>query len=133
MILSGDSHNAWAFDLDPDGHAAGIEIAGQSATSPGNESDFPAVARAEMVRATVARNPQLKWANLHQRGYATLTLTPDRATAEWLFLDTIRQRSTRIAGRHRMTAGAAATGSARQRGRDRIVSSPCRYSSLPPH
>lgn len=104
VILSGDSHNAWAFDLDLDGHAAGIEIAGQSVTSPGNESDFPAVAPAEMARATIARNPQLKWANLHQRGYATLALTPERATAEWLFLDTIRQRSTRIAGRHRMTS-----------------------------
>ncbi|HEV7658561.1 MAG TPA: alkaline phosphatase D family protein [Allosphingosinicella sp.] len=103
VVLSGDSHNAWAFDLDLDGHAAGIEIAGTSVTSPGNESDFTNVAPAEMVRATVARNPQLKWANLHQRGYATLTLTPERATAEWLFLDTIRQRSTRIAARHRMT------------------------------
>jgi alkaline phosphatase D len=103
VILSGDSHNAWAFDLDLDGHAAGIEIAGTSVTSPGNESDFPNVAPAEMVRATVARNPQLKWANLHQRGYATLALAPERATAEWLFLDTIRQRSTRIAARHRMT------------------------------
>ncbi|HVQ08009.1 MAG TPA: alkaline phosphatase D family protein [Allosphingosinicella sp.] len=103
VILSGDSHNAWAFDLDLDGHAAGIEIAGTSVTSPGNESDFPAVAPAEMVRATIARNPQLKWANLHQRGYATLALTPGRATAEWLFLDTIRQRSTRLASRHAMT------------------------------
>ncbi|HYI49217.1 MAG TPA: alkaline phosphatase D family protein [Allosphingosinicella sp.] len=103
VILSGDSHNAWAFDLDLDGHAAGIEIAGQSVTSPGNESEFRAVAPDEMVRATVARNSQLKWANLHQRGYATLSLTPERATSEWLFLDTIRQRSTRIAGRHRMT------------------------------
>jgi alkaline phosphatase D len=103
VILSGDSHNAWAFDLDLDGHAAGIEIAGTSVTSPGNESDFTNVAPAEMVRATVARNPQLKWANLHQRGYATVALTPERATAEWLFLDTIRQRSTRIAARHRMT------------------------------
>jgi alkaline phosphatase D len=104
VVLSGDSHNAWAFDLDLDGHAAGIEIAGTSVTSPGNESDFTNVAPAEMVRATVARNPQLKWANLHQRGYSTLTLTPERASAEWLFLDTVRQRSTRIAARHRMTS-----------------------------
>jgi alkaline phosphatase D len=108
VILSGDSHNAWAFDLDLDGHAVGIEIAGTSVTSPGNESDFPAVAPAEMVRATIAGNPQLKWANLHQRGYATLALTPERATAEWLFLDTIRQRSTRIAARHRMTSARGA-------------------------
>jgi alkaline phosphatase D len=104
VVLSGDSHNAWAFDLDLDGHAAGIEIAGQSVTSPGNEADFSNVAPATMVRATVARNPQLKWANLHQRGYATLHLTPQRATAEWLFMQTIRQHTPALAGRHVMAS-----------------------------
>lgn len=104
VVLSGDSHNAWAFDLALDGHEAGIELAGQSVTSPGNESDFPNVTPAAMARATVARNPQLKWANLHQRGYATLHLTPERATAEWLFMRTIRERGTALAGRHVMTS-----------------------------
>jgi alkaline phosphatase D len=108
VVLSGDSHNAWAFDLDLDGQAAGIEIAGQSVTSPGNESDLPNVTPTEMVRATVARNPQLKWANLHQRGYATLSLTPQRATAEWLFLRTIRQHSPAIAARHVMSSARGA-------------------------
>jgi alkaline phosphatase D len=104
VVLSGDSHNAWAFDLDLDGAAAGIEIAGQSVTSPGYESDLPGATPAELARMAVARNPQLKWADLSRRGYATITLTPDRATGEWLFLDTIRRRSTRIAARHAMSA-----------------------------
>ena len=104
VVLSGDSHNAWAFDLDLDRQAAGIELAGTSVTSPGNEDDFPGVAPAVAVRATVARNRQLKWANLHQRGYATLHLTPQRATAEWLFVQTVRQRTPALAGRHVMTS-----------------------------
>jgi alkaline phosphatase D len=33
----------------------------------------------------------------------TLELTPERATNEWLFLDTVRQRSTRLVGRHRVS------------------------------
>jgi hypothetical protein len=33
----------------------------------------------------------------------TLTLTPERATGEWLSLDTVRTRSTRLAGRHAMS------------------------------
>jgi alkaline phosphatase D len=104
VVLSGDSHNAWAFDLALDGHRAGIEIGGTSVTSPGNEDDFPGVAPAEAVRATLARNPPLKWANLHQRGYATLQLTPQRATAEWVFMRTIRERTTEVGGRHVMTS-----------------------------
>ena len=58
----------------------------------------------EMARAIVARNPQLKWADTSRRGYATLHLTPQRATAEWLFLRTIRERRTALAGRHVMTS-----------------------------
>ncbi len=104
VVLSGDSHNAWAFDLDLDGHRAGIEIGGTSVTSPGNEDDFPGVDPAIAVRATVARNRQLKWANLHQRGYATLELTPQRATAEWLFMRTIREHMPALAGRHAMSS-----------------------------
>ncbi len=104
VVLSGDSHNAWAFDLDLDGQAAGIELAGTSVTSPGNEADFPGAPPALAARVTVARNRQLRWANLHQRGYATLHLTPQRATAEWLFLRSVRERGTGLAGRHVMTS-----------------------------
>jgi alkaline phosphatase D len=104
VVLSGDSHNAWAFDLDLDGRPAGIELAGQSVTSPGYETDLSLVRPEEIARATIARNPALKWADTSRRGYATLALTPDRATTEWLFLDTIRQRSTAIAARLSMTS-----------------------------
>ena len=56
----------------------------------------------DLARAVIARNPQLKWANTSQRGYVTVELTPTRATGEWLFLETIKQRSTGIAATHRM-------------------------------
>jgi alkaline phosphatase D len=104
VVLSGDSHNAWGFDLDLDGHPAGVEFAGQSVTSSGYESEVTRVAPADLARAIIARNPQLKWADTSRRGYATLTLTPARATGEWLFLDTIRRRGTRLSGTHAMSA-----------------------------
>jgi alkaline phosphatase D len=103
LVLSGDSHNGWAFDLDLDGAPAGAEFAGHSVTSPGLESFTPGVAPADVERAVRARNPSLKWTDLRRRGYLTLTLTPDRATGEWLSLDTVRTRSTRLAGRHAMS------------------------------
>ncbi len=106
VVLSGDSHNAWAFDLDVQGTPAGVEFAGQSVTSPGYEDDLPQVPPGDLVRALVRQNHELKWADTSRRGYLTVTLTPERASGEWLFLDTIRQRSTKIAARHNMSATA---------------------------
>lgn len=103
IVLSGDSHNAWAFDLDLGGTAAGVEFAGHSVTSPGYEAYLPRIDPKETARAIVAHNRQLKWADTSRRGYFTLSLTPHRATAEFLFLDTVRQRSTTISARHRMS------------------------------
>lgn len=103
VVLSGDSHNGWGFDLDLDGHPAGVEFAGQSVTSSGYESEVTRVAPADLARAVIARNPQLKWADTSHRGYVTLTLTPTRATGAWVLLDTIRQHTTRLAGTHAMS------------------------------
>lgn len=104
LILSGDSHNAWAFDLALEGTPAGAEFAGQSVTSWGYESYLPGVDPADMARAMVAFNPQLKWAETARRGYMTVALTPVRADAQWLFLETARERSTAIAARHDMAS-----------------------------
>ena len=103
VVLSGDSHNAWAFDLANGGAPAGVEFAGQSVTSPGFESYAPGVSTAELASATMARNPGLKWANLERRGYMAVEFTPARATAEYVLLDTVRSRSTAIAATHRIT------------------------------
>jgi alkaline phosphatase D len=104
VVLSGDSHNAWGFDLRLDGAGAGAEFAGQSVTSWGYESYLPWVDPADLARAMVATNPDLKWAETGRRGYMTVALTPSHARAEWLFLDTVLERSTRIAARHTMTS-----------------------------
>lgn len=105
VVLSGDSHNAWAFELDHQSEPAGVDIAVQSVTSPGLES-FPIRATPdEVARALVERNDQLLWADTSRRGYLTLELTPERATAEWLFLQTVRERSTMLSGHHAMSVG----------------------------
>jgi alkaline phosphatase D len=103
VVLSGDSHNGWAFDLDLEGTPAGAEFAGMSVTSPGLEAYAPGVAPADVARALRTRNPALKWADLQRRGYMTLTLTRERAVGEWLSLETVRARSTRLAATHRMS------------------------------
>lgn len=89
IVLSGDSHNAWAYDLGQDGKPAGVEFAGHSVSSPGYEAATatdPKVIAATLVRG----NPELKWCDTSRRGYMAMTLTPDAATNEWIMVDTIK-------------------------------------------
>ena len=89
IVLSGDSHNAWAYDLAQDGKPAGVELAGHSVSSPGYEAATatdPKVIAATLVRG----NPELKWCDTSRRGYMAMTLTPDRATNDWIMVDTIK-------------------------------------------
>jgi len=102
LVICGDSHNAWAFDLGQDGKAAGVEFAGHSVTSPGYEngsSTDPKVIAAGLV----ATNPELKWCDTSRRGYMALTLTPERASNDWVFMDTITQRSLKASIGHTAT------------------------------
>ncbi|OQW44656.1 MAG: alkaline phosphatase [Proteobacteria bacterium SG_bin5] len=91
VLLSGDSHNGWAYDLAQEGKPAGVEFAGQGVTSPGIESGVnadPAMVAAALVRA----NPELKWCDTSRRGYMLLTLTPDQSRNDWVFVDSVRER-----------------------------------------
>ena len=104
VTLAGDTHNAWALDLAEDGRPAGIEIAGQSVTSPGYESYIKGATNDARVAALRRSSPQLKWANTEDRGYVTVQLTPERVTANWHSVETIRARSLALKGTHSMTA-----------------------------
>ena len=102
VVLSGDSHNGWAFNLEQDGARAGVEIATHSVTSPGFEAYTPGASEADRVRALRGSSPGLAWANTHQRGYTSIRITPDELVSEWHFMDTIRAKSLALAGSHRM-------------------------------
>jgi alkaline phosphatase D len=104
VVLSGDSHNAWANDLAADGRAAGVEIATHAVTSPGIEQQASLAAPADVAAAIRAANPALAWCDTSHRGYTSVQLTPDAVTAEWHFLRTVRERATTLDGSHRMRA-----------------------------
>lgn len=101
VMLSGDSHNAWAYGLVEDGKPAGVEFAGHAVSSGGMEGSM-AADPAIVARGFVAANPELKWADTSRRGYMMIDVTPRRVTGEWRFLETIKTRSTALAGTHRM-------------------------------
>jgi alkaline phosphatase D len=102
LVVCGDSHNAWAFDLAQDGKAAGVEFAGHAVTSPGFESATridPKTVAAGLVRA----NPELKWCDTSRRGYMALTLTPEQARNDWVFVDSVTERSLKASIGHSAT------------------------------
>jgi alkaline phosphatase D len=98
VVLSGDSHNGWAFNLETANGKAGVEFGGHSVTSPGLESYLSGAKPDVAAKALQAANSQLQWTDTSNRGYMTVALTPEKATSTWHFLDTIRARSTALRG-----------------------------------
>jgi alkaline phosphatase D len=107
VLLAGDTHNSWAFELPggDNGNPLLVEIGGHSVTSSGFESSYDRLG--ELTAQMLKANPELKWAQLHGRGYVTVEVRRDRVESQWLFLDTIKDRSLSIASTR--TAQVAAT------------------------
>jgi len=93
VVVSGDSHNAWAADLAHGGKPAGVEFAGQSVTSPGYESALKADPKV-VAAGIVAASPELKWCDTSRRGYVTVAFTPAEARADWVFMADVRTPGT---------------------------------------
>ncbi len=102
IVVTGDSHNGWAFDLPEGGRPAGVEFGGHSVSSPGFESAVkidPAIVARDMVGANKA---ELRWMDSSNRGYMHLSLTPQAATNEWVFVETVKDVSLATKKGHKM-------------------------------
>jgi alkaline phosphatase D len=121
VVLSGDSHNTWAFELVRDDKLAdyyqtgegvvAVEFGTGSVSSEGFESVFTDDASREGLRQLILNeDPQLKDADLTQRGYGVLTLTPTEATNRFFFVpDVSTSNSIEVEGPvFRVAAGTAA-------------------------
>lgn len=102
VTLTGDSHNAWAFDLADRAGPVGVEFAGQSVSSFGLERRFTGDA-ARIASDFIAANPALKWMDASQRGYFTLDITRERIEAEYVFVPSTGARSAVETGRKKIT------------------------------
>jgi len=88
VVLTGDIHSSWAFDLavdpagtyDPDDGtgSVGVELVTPAISSPG----FPFNASATLV----ATNPHLHWMDPDQRGYVVVDVDTQRVQASWWFV-----------------------------------------------
>lgn len=103
VVVTGDSHNGWAFDLPEGGKPAGVEFGGHSVSSPGFESATTGIDPMMVASKLVGDNKgELRWADTSNRGYMHLSLTPQAATNEWVFMDTVKTLSMGTKKSHKM-------------------------------
>jgi alkaline phosphatase D len=103
VMLAGDTHNGWAYDLVHQGKPVGVEFAGHSISSPGMENSNkldPKIIATSMVKSS----PELRWCDTSNRGYMMVSLTPAAATSQWVFMDTVQTRSHAVKGSKTLTA-----------------------------
>jgi len=93
VVLAGDTHNAWAFNLsNSDGQAVGVEIGCPGISSPGLETYLP-LPVATVTEALLKSSPELVDVDTAQRGWAEVTLTPEATTSQWHFVSTVLDKA----------------------------------------
>jgi len=96
VVVAGDTHNAWANYLtNQNGDTIGAEFATPSVTSPGLEK-YLSIPENEIPASEAAVQSlvdDLEYVNLNNRGFMELTLTVDKAEANWFFVDTVTSKS----------------------------------------
>lgn len=91
VVISGDTHNAWANDLqDVNGNAIGVEFATSSVSSPGLEEYIPDTKPAELAAGVQQLIPTLAYADTAQRGYMVLSVNATEAKADWYFVSSVK-------------------------------------------
>ena len=103
VVVTGDSHNGWAFDLPANGKPAGVEFGGHSVSSPGFENATKGTDPAVIAKAMVASSDELRWADTSNRGYMLVSLTPNAATSEWVFMARNDEKTLATKASHRMS------------------------------
>lgn len=94
VVLSGDTHNAWASDLlDINGNQVGVEFATSSVSSPGFEEYLPGEEPATLAASLTQLIGPLQYCDTARRGFMLLTATTAECRADWVYVDTIASRS----------------------------------------
>lgn len=102
VVLAGDTHNAWSGRLcNTQGEVCGYEFATAGVSSPGLEyylklSDPQAKQYAQVLQLLI---DDLDFANIHQRGFMTVTFSTETVETEWHFVSSVHDASFTMAHR----------------------------------
>jgi alkaline phosphatase D len=97
VVLSGDTHNAWANNLvDQSGQAIGVEFATPAVSSPGLEKylSIPKEAEANTEAGIMQLVTGIKYFNVSQRGFMVVNFTADSATSQWYLMPREGEKSS---------------------------------------
>jgi alkaline phosphatase D len=86
VVITGDIHTSWAFDLKSGSDKVGIEMVTPSVTSPGSPVNVGA--------ALTIENPHLKYVELTKKGFIILDVNAEKIQGDWYFVNTIDQVSS---------------------------------------
>ena len=96
VVLAGDTHNAWAFNMqNQQGDEVGVEIGTPGVTSPGMEAYLPAPSQM-MQDAFKASSTELFDLDTTRRGWTVVEVTPTEVTSKWRFVSTILESQYQI-------------------------------------
>jgi alkaline phosphatase D len=97
VVLTGDIHSSWAHNLAPDPNnpesynpttfegSIAVEYVVPGISSPG----FPRAVGEAFVLTAKDNNPTLQWAELANRGYLVLDVTPERVQGAWFHYEDV--------------------------------------------
>jgi alkaline phosphatase D len=107
LVITGDSHTAWANELNDGQGRVAVEFGATSITSP-SQGDFFTPFGVDFEGSLRARNPHVKHVDQSHRGFLLLTLTREQATAEFFTVSNILSKDYDVARNAAFTIAADA-------------------------
>jgi alkaline phosphatase D len=95
VVVTGDAHSSWAFDLAEDPFDAAVYDPATGQGSLAVEFVAPSVSSPASFAAAgegPATHPHLKYMELVRHGYVLLDVTRERVQAEWYHVSSVRER-----------------------------------------
>ena len=94
LFVAGDTHNCWVNNIEFNRKFYGVELGAPSVTSPGAAENFSGLIPPEnLEQGIIAKNPNLKWTNLSNRGYVTIDFKEGSADVEFKGIDNISSKT----------------------------------------
>jgi alkaline phosphatase D len=95
VFLTGDTHAAWAIEVATDISKKYKPFAvefGTTSVSSANDDEYVSSDTVKMMeQALLKQNPHIKYIDDRNHGYLLITLYPQKAKAEWFFVETLRE------------------------------------------
>ncbi|MFT3996833.1 MAG: alkaline phosphatase D family protein [Asticcacaulis sp.] len=110
VVLSGDSHQAWANELhDASGVRVAVEMGVTAISSPTIWFDH-LLPNFSLARVLAEQNAEVLASSTDRNGFVRLTLTPETMIGEWVSVSTITARDYKVSVDGRFEAHAEASG-----------------------